>query len=71
MWSLLICSTQFVHFSLKCIVNYGNFPNIYAGSCHTVVIMAYGSMPYVGMALKKKNGGHIKSTQMTRLKCLR
>ena len=48
----------------------GTFPNMYAGSCHTVVIMAYGSMPYVGMALKK-NGGCIKSTQMTRLKCLR
>jgi len=30
--------------------------------------MVYGSMPYVGMALKK-NGGHIKSTQMTRSKC--
>ena len=35
----------------------------------TVVIMAYGSIPYVGMA-PKKNGGHIKSAQMTRLKCL-
>ena len=33
-------------------------------------IMAYGSMPYVGMA-PKKNGGHIKSAQMTRSKCLR
>jgi len=31
--------------------------------------MAYGSMAYVGMALKK-NGGHIKSAQMTRSKCL-
>ena len=31
--------------------------------------MAYGSMPYVGMALK--NGGHIKSAQMTHSKCLR
>ena len=30
--------------------------------------MAYGSMPYVGMA-PKKNGGHIKSAQMTLLKC--
>ena len=37
------------------------------GSKH---IMAYSSTPYVGMALKK-NGGHIKSAQMTRLKCLR
>ena len=27
-------------------------------------IMAYGSMPYVGMTLKK-NGGHIKSTNDT------
>ena len=27
--------------------------------------MAYGSTPYVGMA-PKKNGGHIKSAQMTR-----
>ena len=34
------------------------------------VIMAYGSTPYVGMA-PKKNGGHIKSAQMTRSKCLR
>ena len=33
-------------------------------------IMAYGSTPYVGMA-PKKNGGHIKSAQMTCLKCLR
>ena len=33
-------------------------------------IMAYGSTPYVGMALKK-NGDHIKSAQMTRSKCLR
>ena len=32
-------------------------------------IMAYGSMPYVGMA-PKKNGGHIKSAQMTRSKYL-
>jgi len=32
--------------------------------------MAYGSTPYVGMA-RKKNGGHIKCAQMTRLKCLR
>ena len=30
--------------------------------------MTYGSTPYVGMALKK-NGGHIISAQMTRLKC--
>ena len=36
---------------------------------HTVNIMAYGSTPYVGMA-PKKNGGHIKSAQMTRSKCL-
>ena len=35
-----------------------------------IIIMAYGSTPYVGMA-PKKNGGHIKSTQMTRSKCLR
>ena len=34
------------------------------------LIMAYGSTPYVGMA-PKKNGGHIKSAQMTRSKCLR
>ena len=33
-----------------------------------VAIMVYGSMPYVGMA-PTKNGGHIKSAQMTRLKC--
>ena len=33
------------------------------------VVMAYGGMPCVGMALKK-NGGHIKSAQMTRSKCL-
>ena len=33
-------------------------------------IMAYGSTPYVGMA-PKKNGGQIKSAQMTRSKCLR
>ena len=33
-------------------------------------IMAYGSTPYVGMT-PKKNGGHIKSAQMTRSKCLR
>ena len=32
-------------------------------------IMAYGSTPYVGM-VPKKNGGHIKSAQMTRSKCL-
>ena len=32
--------------------------------------MVYGSTPYVGMA-PKKNGGHIKSAQMTRSKCLR
>jgi len=30
--------------------------------------MAYGSMPYVGMVLKK-SGGHIKSAQMTHSKC--
>ena len=29
-----------------------------------------GSTPYVGMA-PEKNGGHIKSAQMTRSKCLR
>jgi len=29
----------------------------------------YGSTPYVGMA-PKKIGGHIKSAQMTRSKCL-
>ena len=33
-------------------------------------IMAYGSTPYVGMT-PKKNGGHNKSAQMTRSKCLR
>ena len=32
-------------------------------------IMVYGSMPYVGMT-PKKNGGHIKSAQMTHSKCL-
>ena len=31
-------------------------------------IMAYGSTPYVGM-VPKKNGGHIKSAQITRSKC--
>ena len=31
--------------------------------------MAYSSTPYVGMT-PKKNGGHIKSAQMTRSKCL-
>ena len=35
----------------------------------TFHIMAYGSTPYVGMA-PKKNGGHIKSAQMTHSKCL-
>ena len=30
--------------------------------------IAFGSMPYVGIA-PKKNGGHIKSAQMTPLKC--
>ena len=34
------------------------------------IIMTYGSTPYVGMA-PKKNGGHIKSAQMTRSKYLR
>ena len=34
------------------------------------VYTIYGSTPYVGMA-PKKNGGHIKSAQMTRSKCLR
>ena len=34
-----------------------------------VQIMAYGSTPYVGMT-PKKNGGHTKSAQMTRSKCL-
>ena len=33
------------------------------------LIMAYGSTPYVGMT-PKKNGGQIKSAQMTRSKCL-
>ena len=33
-------------------------------------IMAYGSTSYVGMALNK-NGGHIKSAQMTSSNCLR
>ena len=33
-------------------------------------IMVCGSTQYVGMA-REKNGGHIKSAQMTRLKCLR
>ena len=32
--------------------------------------MAYSGTPYVGMA-PNKNGGHIKSAQMTRSKCLR
>ena len=41
-------------------------------ACETIeqYIMAYSSTPYVGMA-PKKNGGHIKSEQMTRSKCLR
>ena len=38
--------------------------------CYFVYIMAYGSTPYVGM-IPEKNGGHIKSAQMTRSKCLR
>ena len=33
-------------------------------------IMAYGSTAYVGMT-PKKNGGHIKNAQMTRMKRLR
>ena len=33
------------------------------------IFMAYGSTPYVGMT-PKKNGGLIKSAQMTRSKCL-
>ena len=32
-------------------------------------IMVYDNTPYVGMTLKK-NGGHIKSAQMMRSKCL-
>ena len=32
-------------------------------------IVVYGSMPYVGLT-PKKNGGHIESAQMTRLKYL-
>ena len=36
--------------------------------CIFFIIMAYGSTPYVGMA-PKKNGGHIKSAQITRSKC--
>ena len=34
-----------------------------------IIIMAYGSTPYVGMT-PKKNGDHIESAQMTRSKCL-
>ena len=33
-------------------------------------VMAYSSTPYVEMA-PEKNGGHIKSAQMTHSKCLR
>ena len=33
------------------------------------LIMAYGSMPYVGMT-PNKNGSHIKGAQMIRSKCL-
>ena len=44
--------------------------DVYIYGIRTYHIMAYGSTPYVGMA-PKKNGGHIKSAQMTRLKCLR
>ena len=40
------------------------------GECYDVLIMAYGSTPYVGMT-PKKNGGHIQSAQMTRSKCPR
>ena len=36
--------------------------------CNNDIIMAYGSTPYVGM-VPKKNGGHIKSAQITRSKC--
>ena len=36
----------------------------------TQIMMAYGITPYVGMA-PKKNGGHIKSAQMTCSKCRR
>ena len=39
-------------------------------SAQNELIMAYGSTPYVEMT-PKKNGGHIKSAQMTRSKCLR
>ena len=52
--------------SCTCVGIYSNFNIIYTQLC----IMAYGSMPYVGMA-PKKNGGHIKSAQRTRSKCLR
>ena len=31
--------------------------------------MAYGSTPYVCRDGPEKNGGHIKSAQITRLKC--
>ena len=41
----------------------------YCVTRYGLLIMAYSSMPYVGMALEK-NGGHIKSAQMTHLKCL-
>ena len=40
------------------------------GCCSLTLIMAYGSTPYVGMT-PKKNGGHIKSAQMTRSKFAR
>ena len=45
--------------------------NLVCGSMHaSAFIMAYGSMPYVGMT-PKKNGGHNESAQMTCSKCLR
>ena len=44
-----------------------NLLNLY---CMSSVIMAYGSTPYVGMT-PEKNGGHNKSAQLTRSKCLR
>ena len=36
---------------------------LYIDCINDCIIMAYGSMPYVGM-VPKKNGGHIKSAQM-------
>ena len=43
---------------------------VQVGEIQARYIMVYGSTPYVGMT-PKKNGGNIKSAQMTHSKCLR